>query len=120
MAKYRGTLTADARHALAKLVAVGKAAARKLTHGRMLVLADTADGQESRDDPLVRAWGTSLRSVERMRPRFVTAGLEAALTPQPHPARPDKIKIQGALEQPWLRFACSAPPDGRPHGPLPL
>ena len=64
MAKYRVTLTADERHALEKLVSVGKAAARKLTHGRILLLADTADGQEYRDDQIVRALGTSLRSVE--------------------------------------------------------
>ena len=53
MAKYRVTLTADERHALDKLVSVGKAAARKLTHGRILLLADTADGQEYRDDQIV-------------------------------------------------------------------
>ena len=99
MAKYRVTLTADERHALEKLVSVGKAAARKLTHGRILLLADTADGQEYRDDQMVRALGTSLRSVERLRHRFVTEGLDAALPPKPQPARPDKIKIKGDLEQ---------------------
>src|SRR5215831_574987 len=99
MAKYRVTLTADERHALEKLVSVGKAAARKLTHGRILLLAATADGREYRDDQIVQALGTSLRSVERIRQRFVTEGLEAALNPRPQPARPDKIKIKGDLEQ---------------------
>ena len=42
MEKYRVTLTSDARHALEKLVSVGKAAARKLTHARILLLADTS------------------------------------------------------------------------------
>src|SRR5262244_397627 len=104
MAKYRVTLTADERNALEKLVSVGKAAARKLTHGRILLLADTADGQEYRDDQIVRALGTSLRSVERIRQRFVTEGLDAALNPKSQPARPDKIKIKGDLEQYLIRL----------------
>jgi hypothetical protein len=120
MAKYRVTLTADEQNALEKLVSVGKAAARKLTHGRILLLANTPDGREYRDDQIVRALGTSLRSVERIRKRFVTEGLEAALNPKPQPARPDKIKIKGDLEQPLVRIACSDPPEGRDHWTLQL
>lgn len=120
MAKYRVTLTADERNALEKLVSVGKAAARKLTHGRILLLADTADEQEYRDDQIVRALGTSLRSVERVRQRLVTEGLDAALNPKPQPARPDKIKIKGDLEQHLIRLACSDPPEGRDHWTLQL
>jgi hypothetical protein len=96
MAKYRVTLTTDERNALEKLVSVGKAAARKLTHGRILLLADTADGREHADDQIVLALGTSLRSVERIRTRFVTEGLAAALTPKPPPAR-TKSKSRGTL-----------------------
>ena len=120
MAKYRVTLTADERHALEKLVSVGKAAARKLTHGRILLLAETADGQEYRDDQIVRALGTSLRSVERLRHRFVTEGRAAALNPKAQPARPDNIKIKGYLEQHFIRLACSEPPEGRDHWTLQL
>lgn len=120
MVKYRVTLTADERHALDKLVSVGKAAARKLTHGRILLLTDTAEGREYRDDQIVQALGTSRRSVERIRQRFVTAGLEAALNPRPQPARPDKIKIKGDLEQDLIRLAGSAPPEGRDHWTLQL
>src|SRR5215831_6210126 len=104
MAKYRVALTADERHALEKLVSVGKAAARKLTHGRILLLADTADGKEYRDAQIVRALGTSLRSVERIRHRFMTEGLDAALNPKPQPTRPDKIKSKGDLEQHLIRL----------------
>src|SRR6266571_597888 len=74
MEKYRVTLTADERNALEKLVAVGRAAARKLTHARRLLLADTSHELAYRDDQIVLALGTSLRSVERMRKRFVTDG----------------------------------------------
>ena len=120
LAKYRVTLTTDERNALEKLVSVGKAAAHKLTHGRILLLADTADGREHADDQIVLALGTSLRSVARIRTRFVTEGLAAALNPKPQPDRPDKIKIQGDIEQHLVRLACSDPPEGRDHGTLQL
>jgi hypothetical protein len=64
--------------------------------------------------------GISLRSVERIRKRFVTEGLAAALNPKPQPARPDKIKIKGDLEQHLVRIACSDPPEGRDHWTLQL
>jgi transposase len=120
MDKYRVTLTGAERQALEKLVSVGKAAARKLTHGRVLLLADTADGRAQTDAQIVQALGTSLRSVERIRQRFVTEGLEAALNPKPQPGRPDKIKIHGDVEQHVLRLAWSAPPEGRSRWTLQL
>lgn len=58
--------------------------------------------------------------MERIRKRFVTEGLEAALHPKPQPVRPDKIKIHGDLEQHVLRLACSTPPEGRSRWTLQL
>ena len=99
MEKYRVPLAADERNALEKLVAVGRAAARKLTHARMLLLADTSHGLEQRDDPIVLALGPSLRSGERMRKRFGTEGINTAMHPPPPPPRPDNINIQGDIAQ---------------------
>jgi hypothetical protein len=120
MEKYRVTLTADERNALEKLVSVGRAAARKLTHARILLLADTSHELAYRDDQIVLALGTSLRSVERIRKRLVTEGIDIALNPKPQPPRPDKIKIKGDIEQQLVRLACSDPPEGRCHWTLQL
>jgi DNA-binding transcriptional LysR family regulator len=120
MEKYRVTLTPDERHALEKLVSVGKAAARKLTHARILLLADMSHELAYRDDQIVLALGTSLRSVERIRKRLVTEGLDTALNPKPQPPRPDKIKIKGDIEQQLVHLACSDPPQGRCHWTLQL
>jgi hypothetical protein len=117
MEKDRVPLTADARNALEQGVAVGRAAARKLPHARILLLADTSHAWESRDDQSVLALGPSLRRVERMRKQGVTEGSDPALTPQPQPPRPDKSPIKGASEQPLVRLACSDPPPGRCHWP---
>ena len=120
MEKYRVTLTVDERSTLEKLVSVGRAAARKLTHARILLLADTSHELEYRDDQIVLALGTSLRSVERVRKRFVTEGIDTAINPTLQPPRPDKSNIKGDIEQHLVHLACSDPPQGRCHWTLPL
>jgi hypothetical protein len=120
MDKYRVSLTAEEREALQGLVRTGKAAARKLTHARILLLADTAAGPQHSDEDIVAALSTSLRTIERVRRRFVTEGFRAALDPKPQPPRPDKIKIKGDLEQRLVQLACTEPPEGRCHWTLQL
>jgi len=120
MDKYRVTLDADERAALEQLVNVGKAAARKLIHARVLLLADTSQGDERPDTDIVRSLGISLRTVGRVRQRLVTEGLPAALDHRPQPARPAKVKIKGDVEQKLIQLACSDPPEGRCHWALQL
>ncbi len=120
MEKYRVTLTAEERAQLEYTVSVGKAAARKITHGRILLLADTSQALRHDDADIVAALGTSLRTVERVRQRLVTEGFQAALDHRPQPPRPDKIKIKGDVEQKLIQLACSDPPEGRCHWTLTL
>src|SRR5687768_15559079 len=120
MDKYRVTLTAEERAELAQMVSSGKAAARKLTHARILLLADDSLGGERPDEQIVAALGTSPRTVSRVRQQLVTAGLGVALLRRPQPSRPDKVKIKGDVEQRLLQLACSDPPEGRCHWALPL
>jgi Homeodomain-like domain len=119
MDKYRVTLTAEERAGLQQLVSRGKAAARKLTHARILLLADTM-GENISDGGIIKALGTSLRTVARVRQSFVTQSLLSALDRKAQPHRPDKIKIKGDLEQRLVKVACSDPPQGRCHWTLQL
>src|SRR6516165_5601490 len=120
MEKYRVTLAAEERAELERLVSVGEAAARKLTHARILLLADTSAGKGRTDADIVTAMGIGVRTVERVRTRLVTEGFQAALDHKPQPPRPDKIKIKGDLEQKLIQLACSDPPQGRCHWTLQL
>lgn len=114
MVRYKVTLTAEERQQLEKLVSSGKGAARKLTHARILLLADEGDHGPGRTNAaIVAAMGVSERTVERVRKRLVTESFEAALQPRPQPPRPDKIKIQGPVEKQLIELACSDPPAGR-------
>jgi hypothetical protein len=120
MDKYRVALEAEERADLERLVSAGKAAARKLTHARILLLADVTPGQGRADDAIVTALGVGPRTIARVRQRFVTEGLQAALGRKPQPPRPDKIKIKGNVEQALVRLACGDPPEGRCHWTLQL
>jgi transposase len=113
MDKYRVTLTGAERAALEGLVSAGKGAARRLTHARILLLADTVAGGGQADEEIVAALGVGICTVGRVRRRLVTAGLAAALDPKPQPQRPDKIKIKGDVEQRLIQLACGEPPEGR-------
>jgi transposase len=120
MAKHRVTLEADERAGLERLVSAGKVACRKLTHARLLLLADAAQGQGNCDDEIVTPLGTSLNTIARVRKRFVTEGLNAAIDHKPQPARPEKVKIKGDIEQKLVKLACTDPPRGRCHWTLQL
>lgn len=111
--RYRVTLTAEERAELDCLISRGKAAARTLGHARMLLLSDTADGGPGWTDVQVaEAVRVHVRSVERVRRRFVEEGLEAALHPKPS-RRVYERKLDGADEARLVALACSTPPQGR-------
>jgi transposase len=112
--KYLVTLTAEERHHLTALVSAGKRSALTLTRARILLKANQADGGPAWDDArMAEALDCGLRTVERIRQRFVEQGLEPALgrKPQDQPSRPRKL--DGAAEARLIALACSAPPEGR-------
>ncbi len=107
--KYLVTLTEDERHYLEQLVAKGKAAARTWAHAHVLLQADEAIGDT--DAEIAETFGLGVRTVERVRQRFVEGGLEAALKPKSFPRLPRKV--DGDVEAHLVALACSDPPAGR-------
>jgi len=105
--KYKVTLSEEERSMLIELVSVGKAAARKITHARILLLADanSKDGSCT-DEMIVNALQVGLISVGRVRKRFVERGLEAALNRQVQLNRRAK-RLDGEAEAFLLATACS-------------
>ena len=114
--KFRVTLTNEERDSLSALVSKGKAAARKLVRARILLLADEGEAGPAKSDPeIVEALGCGVRTVERVRKKFVTESLAQAISTKPQPPRPDKIKIKGDVEKQMIEIARSDPPEGRSH-----
>jgi transposase len=118
--RYRVTLTAEEREALGVMISRGKADARKLAHARVLLQADASEGgPEWTDTRIAEAVRVSVRTIERVRQRFVEAGLEAALLPKPS-LRIYARKLDGAQEAKLVALACSEPPEGKKRWTLRL
>jgi transposase len=114
MKKYRVTLTAEERSQLQELIAAGKAAAKKLTHARILLKADASKGGPAWiDERIAEAVEVSIPTVERVRQRFVEQGLEAALIRKKRDRPSRERKLDGRAEARLIAVACSAPPAGR-------
>ena len=110
---YRVKLTAEERVHLQELLSKGKAAARTLTHARILLKTDeSVDGPRLTDEEIATVLDVNRSTVERVRIRCVEEGFDAALRPRPsrqlHPR-----KLDGVQEARLVTLACSPAPKGR-------
>jgi len=113
MKKYVVTLTEEERESLRRLTRSGKAAARKLTHARILLHADQgSEGPGWHDAKIAQGLEVSLSAIEEVRQRFVEEGLEAALARR-KPRREYRHKLEGEEEAHLIALACGTPPEGR-------
>jgi transposase len=114
------TLTTEEREGLGRMISRGKADARKLAHARVLLLADVSEGGLGWTDAgIAEAVRVSVRTIERVRQRFVEEGVEAALLPKPS-SRVYARKLDGAQEARLISLACSGPPEGKARWTLRL
>jgi transposase len=112
--KYLVTLTAEERDELEVLIRKGKAAALVLTRARILLKGDQGELGPAWDDTrIAEALDVGLRTIARVRQRFVERGVGEALQrkQQDKPSRPRKL--DGAAEAHLVALACSQPPAGR-------
>jgi hypothetical protein len=114
MKRYIVRLTSEERQELERLVSVGKGAARKLTHARVLLQADAgADGPAWPDARVAEVLSVHPNTVVGIRHRFVEESLEAALN-RKKLDRPSRTpRLDGRGEARLIALACSTPPEGR-------
>jgi len=114
MEKYIVELTSAEQKELAQLVSKGKAAARKITHARILLQAnESQDGPAWTDEQISEAFGIHTNTIHGIRRRFVEHGLQAALErkKQDRPSR--KRVVDGDVEAHLIALRCGDPPEGR-------
>lgn len=117
---YVVELTGEEREELTRLVRTGKAAAQKRRHGQILLKADAGPaGPAWTDERIAEALEVGRATVERVRKRLVTEGLEAALVRR-KPRRVYPRKLDGDAEAHLIALACSEAPPGRAHWTLRL
>ena len=109
--KYIVTLTKNEREELINIVKKGKNAAQ-IKRCHILLGADAAiAGKQMTDQAICQAYSVGLRTVERLRKRFVTAGLEIALKGKPADG-PKPRKIDGDVEAHLIALNCREAPNG--------
>ena len=114
MDKYVVELTSEERKELSELVSKGKAAARKITHARVLLQADESEnGSAWTDNQVSEAFGIHLNTIHGIRRLFVEQGLQAALErkKQDNPSR--KRIVNGEVEAHLIALRCGSPPEGK-------
>ena len=119
--KYVVRLTDDERSSLHRMVSVGKAAARKILHARVLLQVDQGlAGPAWPDTKVSEALTVHPNTIAGIRQRFVEQGLEAALNrkKQERPSR--QPKLDGKAEAHLIAMRCGEPPQGRSRWTLRL
>ena len=114
MEKYIVELTSEEQEELAQLVSKGKAAARKITHGRILLQAnESKDGPAWTDKQISQAFGVHTNTIHVIRRRFVEHGLQAALERKKQDHLSRKRVVDGDVEAHLIALRCGDPPEGR-------
>jgi homeodomain-containing protein len=113
MKQYKVTLTDEERVQLRQMTGAGKAAARKLTHARILLKADASPGgPDWKDEQISQGLEVGTATIERVRKQFVEDGLAAALERR-KPDREYERRLDGVGEAHLVAMACGQPPEGR-------
>lgn len=112
--RYRVTLTKKEREYLEEISTKGKRAARTVLYARALLLLDAGEhGPKWLVAKVGEALGTTPRSLEHLKKRFVEDGLPGAIERKKRVKPPREIKFGGEFEAQLLALACSEAPEGR-------
>jgi transposase len=96
-----------------------KVSRRKALQARILLKADAGpEGPEWSDTRIAEAFEVSTQTVERLRKRAVTDGMDAALRERRHGTVPPKLS--GEQEARLTALRCSEPPVGQKRWTLHL
>jgi hypothetical protein len=112
--RYRVTLTQKERKYLEEISTKGKRAARTVLYARALLLLDVGEnGPKWIVAKAAEAFGTTPRSLEHLKKRFVEEGLPVAIERKQRVKPPREIQFGGEFEAQLLALACSEAPEGR-------
>lgn len=112
--KYRVDLSEQEQQRLHEITRRGKVAARTITRARILLLS--YEGLS--DDHILKVLGVGSATLTRVRRRYVTEGLDAALHERPRPGARPKMKQEhvDALQA----LLSTPPPEGQKQWSLRL
>lgn len=111
MKKYHVTLTDAERGQLKAIIAKRKADSQAVKRAYVLLAADESQPEWLKDEQIQKTYQVSIRSIERLRERFVEDGFEMALNGKKREKYKEKV-FDGAVEAHVIALRCSQPPAG--------
>lgn len=119
MKRYIVTLTAEERTHLQTITRKRKAESTTVKRAFALLAADANEEKPATDEQIRDTYHLSLRTIERLRQRFVEDGLSIALTGKKRTVfKP--VTFDGAVEAHVIALRCSQPPAGQAHWTMQL
>lgn len=113
MAKlYKVTLTKQEQEQLLKIIKKGKHNSQ--TYRNAYILLNTDEGEFSdkiTNNDISKVLKVGMRTIDRVKKRFIEEGFEASLTRKPTTRTYEK-KVDGDFEAHLISIACSKPPLG--------
>ena len=113
MIKYKVTLTREERKTLMENTRKGSHTAKNVIHSLILLNVDQgriAEKPQTNED-VCNVLKIGMRTIDRVKQRFVLEGLNAALGVAPT-SRVYRKKVDGETEARLISIACSEPPKG--------
>ena len=111
MKKYIVRLTDSERATLAQVVKTFNGSSQKVRRAQILLKAD-ADGPAWTDAKIAEAIGCRTKTVENIRERLVTSGLERTLEGKPRDTAPRAKVLDGKQEAQVIALRLGPPPKG--------
>jgi transposase len=113
MNTYKVTLTQEERNQLTEITRTGIHAARKVIHALILLNVDRGqyNTEQQINEEICKVLKIGMRTIDRVKRRFVEEGLDAALKMAPTSRGYDKL-VDGDMEAHLIALACGEPPKG--------
>jgi transposase len=113
MNTYKVTLTREERDQLTEMTRTGKHAARKIIHALILLNVDRGphNTEKQINEEVCKVLKIGMRTIDRVKKRFVEEGIDAALKMAPTSRVYDKL-VDGDMEAHLIALACGEPPKG--------
>lgn len=112
MAKiYHVDLRKEERERLEKIVNKRKANSQAVKRSKILLAADRLGDKKWIDGQIRENYQVSISTIERLRQRYVTEGLDVCLKGKPR-LNLDKKKFDGEVEAKLVAIRCSEPEEG--------
>lgn len=113
MDTYKVTLTYDEREKLFEFTRTGTHAAKKIIHSLILLNVDRGSyaGERQTNEYICKVLKIGMRTIDRVKKRFVEEGLESALKMAPTSRVYNKL-VDGDMEAHLIALACGEPPKG--------